>query len=64
MNGCKRQKTFFLLLQVGRHQVMKKHDELGVHGDTDVVCEFGHHAALHFGFAVGVWNKYKQQGRF
>lgn len=34
---------------------MEKHDELGVHGDTDVVGEFRHHAALHLGFAVGVW---------
>lgn len=40
---------------------MKKHDELGVHGDADVVGEFGHHAALHLGFAVGVWNKYKSK---
>lgn len=53
-------KTFLFLLQVGRHQVMKKHDELGVHGDADVVGEFCHDAALHFGFAVGVWNKSEQ----
>lgn len=49
--------TFLLLLQVGRHQVMEKHDELGVHGDTDVVREFCHNAALHFGLAVGFWNE-------
>lgn len=53
-------KTFFLLLQVGGHQVMKEHDELSVHGDADVVGEFGHHAALHYGLAAGIWNKYKQ----
>lgn len=36
---------------------MKEHDELSIHGDTDVVGELGHNAALHFGFAVRVWNK-------
>lgn len=50
-------KTFFLLLQVGGHQVVKEHDELRVHGDADVVGELGHHAALHDGLAAGVWNK-------
>jgi len=49
-------KTFLLLFQVGRHQVVEEHDQLGVHGDADVVGELRHHAALHFGFAVGVWN--------
>lgn len=57
MNDDDETKTFLLLLQVGRHQVVKEHDELGVHGDTDVVCKFCHHAALHFGLTVGVWNK-------
>lgn len=52
--------TFFLLLQVGGHQVMKEHDELSVHGDADVVGEFGHHTALHYGLAAGVWNKYER----
>lgn len=46
--------TFLLLLQVGRDQVVQEHDELGVHGDADVVGELGHHAALHLGLAVGV----------
>lgn len=36
---------------------MKEHDELSVHSDADVVGEFGHHAALHYGLAAGVWNK-------
>lgn len=39
---------------------MKEHDELSVHGDTDVVGEFGHHAALHYGLAAGVWDKCEQ----
>lgn len=57
----RQKKTFFFLLQVGRHQVMKEHDELSVHGHADVVCEFCHHAALYFGFAAWIWNKYKQK---
>lgn len=55
MNDCsKRKETFLFLLQIGRHKVVKEHDELGIHRHTDVICEFGHHAALHLGFAVGV----------
>lgn len=40
---------------------MEEHDELGVHGDADVVRELRHHAALHFGFAVGVWGGPKEE---
>lgn len=54
--------TFFLLLQVGGHQVMKEHDELSIHGDTDVVGELRHHAALHDGLAAGVWNRCSNLG--
>lgn len=63
MNGSYKDKTFLLLLQVCWHQVMKEHDELSVHGDTDVVGEFCHNTALHFGFAVRVWNKFKKTPR-
>lgn len=55
-----RVETFLLLLQVGGHQVVQEHDELGVHGDADVVGELGHHAALHLGLVVGVWNGQKK----
>lgn len=40
---------------------MKEHDELSVHGDADVVGEFGHNTALHLGFAVGVWRRKEKQ---
>lgn len=59
MSKIKKDQTFLLLLQIGRHQVVQKHDELGVHGDADVVGELGHHAALHLRFAAGVWIKAK-----
>lgn len=39
---------------------MKEHDELSVHGDADVVGELGHHTALHYGLAAGIWNKHEQ----
>lgn len=47
--------TFLLLLQVGGDEVVQEHDELGVHGDTDVIGELRHHAALHLRLAAGVW---------
>lgn len=47
--------TFLLLLQVGGDEVVQEHDELGVHGDADVVGELRHHAALHLGLAARVW---------
>ena len=50
--GCVR--AFLLLLQIGRHQVMEEHDELSIHGDTDMICELCDHAALHLRLAVGV----------
>lgn len=53
-------RTFLLLFQVGRHQVVEEHYQLGVHGDADVVGELCHNAALHFGLAVGVWGAKKE----
>ena len=47
-------RTFLLLLQIGRHQVMEEHDELSVHGDADMIGELCDHAALHLRLAVRV----------
>lgn len=40
---------------------MQEHDELSVHSNTDVICEFSHHTALHFGLAARVYKNRQTQ---
>lgn len=34
---------------------MQEHDELSIHGNADVISEFSHHAAFHFGLAARIY---------
>lgn len=34
---------------------MQEHDELSIHGNADVISEFSHYTALHFGLAARIY---------
>lgn len=43
---------------------MQEHDELCIHGDTDVIGELGDHTALHFGLTASICNTAQSQRGF
>lgn len=43
---------------------MQEHDELCIHGDTDVIGELGDHTALHFRLTAGICNTAQSQRGF